>query len=134
MKSRGMKHSNQVREFVITNRGLQLVDVYLGPEGVLIGSAREEKQLEEAAGLELKTFAGSRREREIQRKRTVLEAKIASLNEEFESVKDELNRTFQEEELRKKVLEKNRLELTQKRYLNDNKPKTKKRNGKGSSN
>jgi len=131
MKSRGMKHSNQVREFVITDHGLELVDVYLGPKGVLIGSAREAQQLEEVAGMELKSFAGTQREREIQRKRTVLEAKIASLQEEFESVKDELNRTFQEEELRKMVLEKNRLELTKKRYLNDSKPKTKKRNGKG---
>jgi len=131
MKSRGMKHSNQVREFVITDHGLELVDVYLGPKGVLIGSAREAQQLEEAAGIELKSFAGTQREREIKRKRTVLEAKIASLQEEFESVKDELNRTFQEEELRKMVLDKNRLELTKKRYLNDNKPKTKKRNGKG---
>ena len=47
MKSRGMKHSNQVREFVISDEGLDLVDVYLGPEGVLTGSAREEQQLSE---------------------------------------------------------------------------------------
>jgi len=130
MKSRGMKHSNQVREFIITDRGVELVDVYLGPQGVLIGSARAEQQLEEVAGVELRSLAGTRREREIQRKRTVLEAKIASLNEEFESVKDELNRTFLEEELKKSVLAKNRSELTQKRYLND-KMKTGKNNGKG---
>jgi circadian clock protein KaiC len=41
MKSRGMRHSNQVREFLITSKGLKLVDIYLGPEGVLVGSARE---------------------------------------------------------------------------------------------
>jgi circadian clock protein KaiC len=131
MKSRGMKHSNQVREFVITDKGLQLVDVYLGPNGVLIGSAREEQQLEEAAGTELKSFAGTRREREIKRKRMVLDAKIASLNEEFESVKDELNRVSEEEDLRKTIMKKNRQELTSKRYLNDNKPKSKKGDGKG---
>jgi circadian clock protein KaiC len=130
MKSRGMKHSNQVREFVITDSGLQLVDVYLGPGGVLIGSAREEQQLEEATGLELKNYAGTRRDREIQRKKIVLEAKIASLNEEFESVKEELNRTHQEEQLRKEILERNKVALTQKRYLNDNKPKPGKGNGK----
>ncbi|HEY3404392.1 MAG TPA: ATPase domain-containing protein, partial [Ohtaekwangia sp.] len=131
MKSRGMKHSNQVREFVITNNGLELVDVYLGPEGVLIGSARESQQLEEATGLELKTYAGTRRDREIKRKRTILEAQIASLKEEFESVKDELTRTQQEEELRKQIMERNRQELTQNRYLDETKSKTKKRNGKG---
>jgi len=67
MKSRGMKHSNQVREFLITDKGLELVDVFLGPNGVLIGSAREQQQLEEATGVALRTFAGTRRDREIQR-------------------------------------------------------------------
>jgi circadian clock protein KaiC len=41
LKSRGVAHSNQVREFVLSDRGLQLVDVYVGPQGVLTGSARE---------------------------------------------------------------------------------------------
>jgi circadian clock protein KaiC len=130
MKSRGMKHSNQVREFVITNNGLELVDVYLGDSGVLIGSARVARELEEATGNELKSYAGTRRDKEIQRKRTVLEAKIASLKEEFESVKDELYRSHQEEELRRQILEKNRNELTKNRYLNQKLNKTRNRNGK----
>lgn len=45
MKSRGMKHSNQVREFLITNKGLELVDVFLGPNGIMIGSEREAQKL-----------------------------------------------------------------------------------------
>jgi circadian clock protein KaiC len=130
MKARGMKHSNQVREFLITDDGLKLVDVFLGPNGILIGSARTEQQLEEATGLELKHYAGTRRDQEIQRKKTVLEAKIASLKEEFESVKDELNRTHQEEQLRKEIDERNRKKLTENRYLVQAKPKQKKRNGK----
>jgi circadian clock protein KaiC len=130
MKARGMRHSNQVREFLITEEGLKLVDVFLGPTGVLIGSARAQQQLEEATGLELKNYAGTRRDREIQRKKTVLEAKIASLNEEFESVKDELYRTHQEEQLRKEILERNKKQLTEKRYLNQGLSKQKKGNGK----
>jgi circadian clock protein KaiC len=130
MKARGMRHSNQVREFLITDDGLELVDIFMGPDGILIGSAREQQQLEEATGLELKTYAGTRRDREIQRKKTVLEAKIASLNEEFESVKDELNRTHQEEQVRKEILEKNRKKLTGNRYLNQDKQKPGKGNGK----
>src|SRR6478752_1497667 len=62
MKSRGMKHSNQVREFIITDKGLDLVDVYLGPEGVLTGSAREAQQLSEVAGQVLRTHALSRKD------------------------------------------------------------------------
>jgi circadian clock protein KaiC len=112
MKSRGMKHSNQVREFVITDAGLDLVDVYLGPEGVLTGSAREAQQLYEETGEVLRTNAIGMKDIAIQRKRKVLEAKIASLQEEFESVQDELNKSHIEDELRKKVAGKNREQLT----------------------
>ncbi len=115
MKSRGMKHSNQVREFVINDSGLDLVDVYLGSEGVLIGSAREAQQLAEATGQVLRTHAVGRKDVEIQRKRKVLEAKIASLQEEFESVQDELNKSYVEEDLRKEIMEKNRMQLIENR-------------------
>ena len=115
MKSRGMKHSNQVREFVITDQGLDLVDVYLGPEGVLTGSAREAQQLTEVTGAVLRSHAVSRKDIEIGRKRKVLEAKIASLQEEFESVQDELNKSYIEEDLKKEVMEKNRKQLIQNR-------------------
>ena len=50
MKSRGMKHSNQVREFIISNRGLNLVEIYLGPNGILLGSEREEQKLQKLKG------------------------------------------------------------------------------------
>src|SRR5215203_1431908 len=115
MKSRGMKHSNQVREFVITDKGLDLVDVYLGPDGVVTGSARETQQLNEATSVELRTHALNRKDVAIQRKRKVLEAKIASLQEEFESVQDELNKSYIEEDLKKEIVEKNRKQLIQNR-------------------
>lgn len=129
MKSRGMKHSNQVREFVINDDGLSLVDVFLGPEGVLVGSAREAQELEEATGVALRSHASSRTDREIERKKLVLESKIASLQEEFESVKDELNKTQIEERLRKEIMEKNRTEMKRKRLdvATPEKSKTKKK-------
>lgn len=116
MKSRGMGHSNQVREFVISDEGLNLVDVYLGPDGVLTGSAREAQQLMEATGEVLRTHAVTRKDKEIERKRTVLQAKIESLKEEFESVTDELNKSYVEEELKKEVMQKNREQIIQKRH------------------
>lgn len=115
MKSRGMKHSNQVREFIITDNGLDLVDVYLGNDGVLIGSAREAQQLEALTDARLRKLASSRKDIEITRKEKVLNAKIASLEEEFESLKDELNKVYVEEELKRSVIEENRLALVQKR-------------------
>jgi len=49
MKSRGMQHSNEVREFLITSKGLDFVEVCRGPNGVLVGSARRAKMTEEMA-------------------------------------------------------------------------------------
>jgi circadian clock protein KaiC len=111
MKSRGMNHSNQVREFVITSNGLNLIDVYLGPDGVLVGSAREAQQLSAIAGEVLHTHGVNRKDIEIQRKRKVLEAQISSLREEFESVQDQLNKSYIEDELKKEIMEKNRSQL-----------------------
>ncbi|MET3980784.1 circadian clock protein KaiC [Mucilaginibacter sp. UYP25] len=111
MKSRGMKHSNQVREFIISDQGLSLVDVYFGPGGVLTGSARKEQVLLEQTGEAIRTNAVSRKDREILRKRQVLEAKIASLNSEFESIEEELNKVYLEEELKKQILSTNRDEV-----------------------
>lgn len=116
MKSRGMKHSNQVREFVISDEGLNLVDVYLGPEGVLTGSAREAQRLQEETGNVLRKHALTMKDMEIDRKRKVLESKIASLKEEFESMQDQLNKSYIEDTLRKEVIEKNREELTRNRH------------------
>ncbi|MEO6631515.1 MAG: circadian clock protein KaiC [Mucilaginibacter sp.] len=111
MKSRGMKHSNQVREFVITDKGIDLVEVYLGPEGVLTGSAREAQKLHEQTGQVLRSHAMSAKDREVLRKRKILEAKIASLQSEFESAEEELNKIYIEEELVKKVSESNHQEM-----------------------
>lgn len=124
MKSRGMGHSNQVREFIITSKGLDLVDVYLGPDGILTGSAREAHILREQTGAALHGQAVSRKDREISRKRKVLEAKIASLQTEFESVEEELNKVYLEEELKNQILEKTRLEITEKRKGTSDKNKT----------
>lgn len=125
MKSRGIGHSNQVREFIITEDGLDLVDVYLGPEGVLTGSAREAHILKEKTGVALQGHAVSRKDREILRKRRMLESQIANLQTEFESVEEELNKVYLEEELKQSILEKNRNDLAKKRVSGNNK-KTKK--------
>jgi circadian clock protein KaiC len=115
MKSRGTKHSNQVREFIITDKGLDLVEVYLGPEGVLTGSAREAQKLQEQTGVLLRDHAVSSKDRELIRKRKVLEAKISNLQMEFESTEEELNKTYQQEELIKRITENTRDEITNRR-------------------
>ncbi|WP_432327206.1 hypothetical protein ACRQ5D_26960 [Mucilaginibacter sp. P25] len=134
MKSRGMSHSNQVREFTITDKGLSLVDVYLGPDGVLTGSAREAQKLREKTGVALREFAITRKDKEILRRRMMLESKIASLQAEFESTEEELNKIYLEEELKQDIIERNRQEITDIRRGNADTLKSKskrKNNGTG---
>lgn len=104
MKSRGMKHSNQIREFVITDKGLDLVDVFLTEEGVLTGSAREARILLEQTGEVIYEQAIGRKDRELIRKRKVLESKIDGLRSEYESAEEELNKVYVEEALKKQIM------------------------------
>lgn len=84
LKSRGMRHSNQLREFLLTNKGVDLLDVYVGPEGVLTGSSRAALEgREEAAMLAVRQDA-ERKQRDRARKREALEARIAAMRKDFE--------------------------------------------------
>jgi circadian clock protein KaiC len=119
MKSRGMKNSNQVREFMITDNGIKIMEVTLGPDGVLIGSAREAYNLEKNTRDALRNNLLDRKNKEIGSKKSILDAKIAKLKTEFDLVKDELNRIYIEEELRNEVMEKNRKRLVNIRERKD---------------
>jgi len=84
LKSRGMPHSNQLREYLITDRGVDLLDVYVGPEGVLTGSARLSLEAQEKSTALSAQLEAERKLRERQRKREALEAKIIAMRKEFE--------------------------------------------------
>lgn len=90
IKSRGMHHSNQVREFVITRQGIKLLDINIGPSGILTGSARMAYQMEQKANKEKQKDALERKDRELERRRKILEATIENLRTEFESTEEEL--------------------------------------------
>jgi circadian clock protein KaiC len=104
VKSRGMGHSNQVREFIITKKGIQLLDVEVGPNGILTGAARKSNQLsQKVSELKLQTEL-ERKDREIDRKKKVLEANIIALQNEFESVQEELGILKASQELRSRLM------------------------------
>jgi circadian clock protein KaiC len=90
LKSRGMAHSNQVREFLLTDHGVELKDVYIGPEGVLTGSMRLAQEAREQAASLDRQQEFERRQRELERKRLALEAQMATLRGQFEAEEDEL--------------------------------------------
>ena len=87
LKSRGMDHSNQIREFILTDHGIELLDVYVGPEGVLTGSARLSQEAKNDADQLL-------RRQEIERKQTGLELKRAAMEAQIVVLKS----AFKEEE------------------------------------
>src|SRR6201999_192346 len=79
VKSRGMGHSNQVREFLITSNGIDLVPVAIGPNGVLTGSARlNQEALLRAEALQQDQDI-ERRQRDLERRKRTLDAQIAAL-------------------------------------------------------
>lgn len=83
LKSRGMAHSNQVREFLLTDRGIELADVYVGPQGVLTGSARSAQEARERIDAVERQEDLQQRRANLERQRESVEAQVAGLWREF---------------------------------------------------
>ena len=111
LKSRGMAHSNQVREFLISNQGIDLVDAYIGPSGVLTGASRVAQAAREEAEALASQQESARRRRELERQRVMLEQQIATLRSEFESTEAEQRRLDEQVGMRTRVLAAERAEL-----------------------
>jgi len=89
-KARGINHSNQVREFLITDRGVDVVDVIVGPTGVLTGSARAAFQARQGAEAARRQRLNDARRRELELERTRLRAQIDSLEAELRNAEQDL--------------------------------------------
>ncbi|MFA6979580.1 MAG: circadian clock protein KaiC [Ignavibacteriaceae bacterium] len=89
LKSRGMEHSNQIREFILTNHGIELLDVYVGPEGVLTGSARLSQEAKNDAEQLLRKQEIERMQFGLELKRAAAEAHIVVLKSEFKEEESE---------------------------------------------
>jgi circadian clock protein KaiC len=89
LKSRGMAHSNQIREFKLTDHGIELLDVYVGAEGVLTGSARLSQEAKDAAEQLLRQQEIGSKQFGLERKRDAMEAQIVVLRSEFEAEESE---------------------------------------------
>lgn len=108
LKSRGMRHSNQLREFLITDHGLELLDVYVGPEGVLTGSSRLSQEARERALALTGQQEAERKQRERERRREALEAKITAMRKEFEIEDAESSVVASQEATRRRRIEQDR--------------------------
>jgi circadian clock protein KaiC len=99
LKSRGMAHSNQIREFLLTNDGLRLLDVYLGPEGVLTGAARVSQEGREKAAGTFRRQRQEAKERELERTQQIFEARLVTLRGQYELEKQAIQESIVESKL-----------------------------------
>jgi circadian clock protein KaiC len=123
LKSRGMAHSNQIREFLLTSHGIELVDPYLGPSGVLTGSARLAQEAQERAELVKSQQEIERDQRGLDRKRAALEAQIAALRAQFEADEAEANKIIGQQEQRAGRLEEERIAMAASRKATQSQPR-----------
>ncbi|MBW8781224.1 MAG: circadian clock protein KaiC [Verrucomicrobia bacterium] len=104
LKARGMAHSNQIREFLISDHGIDVVDAYIGASGVLTGSARAAQHALEKAAVLAGQQEAAQLKREGERKRAALERQIHGLRSDYETEAAELRRIVEQAGTRTLVL------------------------------
>ena len=119
LKSRGMAHSNQIREFVLTDNGIVLQDVYIGMQGVLTGSARIAQEAKDNSDLLTHKQLIEQKKLQLERKRKNLRAQIESLKTEFEAEEAESLKLIGTEEARIATIAKDRKEMATSRKSNN---------------
>ncbi len=111
LKSRGMAHSNQIREFLLTDHGAELRDVYVGPSGVMTGSARLVQEAQEQARKLTRQQEIEQRQLELECKRSALEAQIATMRAVFEVQEAESLRIVRQEQAQEAQLAQERVDM-----------------------
>ena len=111
LKARGIAHSNQVREFLLTDHGIELIDAYIGSEGVLMGSARSNQVAREKAAEVERGHVSARKQRELRRKQELYEAQLQALKNQYETERDAILVELDEEQKRLKEAADQRLEI-----------------------
>ena len=116
LKARGIAHSNQIREFLLTSHGIELVDAYVGSEGVMMGSARAAQTAQETAAAITREEIRQRKQVELQRKQQLYEAQLIALRNQYESERDALLRELDEDHKRESLAATQRLEMARLRH------------------
>ncbi|MFO1500643.1 MAG: circadian clock protein KaiC [Verrucomicrobiota bacterium] len=111
LKSRGMPHSNQIREFILSSKGIDLVDVYAGGGAVLTGSARLAQEAQEQAELEARQQQSARLQRDAARKRQAIQAQIAVLQTQLEAEGEDLKQSLAAESSREAARNRDRKQM-----------------------
>lgn len=104
VKSRGMAHSNQLREFVMGKNGIRLIPAYVGVGGVLTGSSRLAQQAKEKSEMLSREQEIERRKVELDRQRQALQVQIAALQSESVAKEHQMKRLIEQAQQRERVL------------------------------
>lgn len=115
LKSRGMSHSNQIREFRLTDKGIRLLDVYVGADGVLTGSARLSQETKDDAEQLMRHQEIGRKRFELDRKRQAMEAQIQALRSQFEADESEASQVIGIELARNERFKENKKKMAKSR-------------------
>lgn len=119
LKARGMKHSNQLREYLLTDHGVELIEPYVGPLGVLTGAGRLAQDDAERAAETERHQTRERRRKELARKRKTIERQIADLQALLEAEEDEVGLELAQSEQREDFYRANRTAMAVKRGARD---------------
>jgi circadian clock protein KaiC len=111
LKSRGMAHSNQVREFVLSDRGIHLTDVYVGAGTVLTGSARLIQEAQDSAMIEAQQQEAARRQRELEQEKAQVQAQIDALQHKAAVLAEDLDFLARNEQSRLEASIRDRADL-----------------------
>ncbi|MFZ0679749.1 circadian clock protein KaiC [Candidatus Binatus sp.] len=126
LKARGMSHSNQIREFILSSKGIRLVEVYLGPSGMLTGSARVALEEQERDASMRQADESELKLAQLEHKRKAMEAHIEALRAEFEADSAVVKKAVSLDAKRKKQLIENQSVMAKSRKVSGNLPQTSK--------
>ena len=127
LKARGVAHSNQIREFLLTSHGVELREVYLGEAGMLTGSARVTQEAKDESAALLGRQEIERKQLLLRRKRRALDAQIAALQLDLETEVQESEQLIAQEKLKVMKWEQDRGEMVTSRFGNSSTQKEKRR-------
>jgi len=127
LKSRGMNHSNQIREFLLSNRGIKLIQVYLGPSGMLTGSARVALEEQERDDRIRQSDESDLKLAQLEHKRKAMEAHIEAIRAEFEADSAAVKKAVSLDNKREKKLIDSQAAMAKSRRVNGHLPQTPKR-------
>lgn len=111
LKSRGMAHSNQVREFVLSDSGIQLLDVYIGSEGVLFGSAGSGQMIKDRAGKLAREQEITRKRRDLELKKRLMDTNITALKEKYAEEEREMQVMIEQDQNRENMINNERKDM-----------------------